>query len=62
MKKIIALTLVLVMMLSMLAGCGKAEPAAPEAAATEVTTQQAAPEKQEEAPAAEAVSDPNETE
>lgn len=62
MKKIIALTLVLVMMLSLLAGCGKAEPAAPEAAATEVTTQQAAPEKQEEAPAAEAVSDPNETE
>lgn len=62
MKKIIALTLVLVMMLSMLAGCGKAEPAAPEAAATEATTQQAAPEKQEEAPAAEAVSDPNETE
>lgn len=62
MKKIIALTLVLVMMLSLLAGCGKAETAAPEAAATEATTQQAAPEKQEEAPAAEAVSDPNETE
>ena len=61
MKKIIALTLVLVMLLGMLAGCGSTQTAESEAA-TEAATQPAATEKQEEAPAAEAVNDPNETE
>ena len=62
MKKIIALTLVLVMMLSLLAGCGKAAPeaapAAPEAAPAATDAAPAAPEA---APEAETVSDPNET-